>query len=340
MPPPLKTVARVVAALSTTASHAGQRIPHSRPPARKPPKEMSGTLAALKSGTPSASLRPSIAASTTRRPVGGNALQRTQSMPSMSATSSMSASRTAAHGHRDTASSQSLPPLPAVTRPGPQSNSDLQQALTQRNGETNKPSSIGKDEDAQLQAALANSRAEAFLQPATREDEDAQLRKALLHSRADVFMPASPSHDPEEAQLQQALALSRAEVFMPPANAQEEAAQLTQALARSEADAPASASHDAEDAKLQQALAESRADAFMPPSNADEEQAQLRHAIAQSQAETPEHAHEPHPPQHSAPMPVDPFAASQEAQMKIQIAMKQADVLKAFGEAMKEITKG
>jgi len=316
MPPPLKFISRLVAALTTTtASEAGPRVsPHPsriKTPPRKQPNEMSGTLAALKSGTPSTLTRPSIAAPTTRRAVGGSALLRTQSLPSASA----SASRTATPSHRHTPGIHPSPPLPTTPRPVPQSNSDLQQALTQSHGDTLRSPTNAKDDDAQLQEALANSRADAFMEPTSRDDEDAQLRKALLHSRADVFMPTSPSHDPQEAQLQQALALSRADAFMPPANAAEEHAQL------------------------QAALAHSRADAFMAPASPEEEKAQLQHAITQSLAETPEHAHEPDPSQHAAHTPVDPFAASQDAQMRIQVAMKKADVLKAFGEAMKELTK-
>ncbi|WP_347556997.1 hypothetical protein [Robbsia sp. KACC 23696] len=295
MPPPLKIASRLIQILGTTLPGTAQRTARAKPPAAKKTQEVSGTLAALKNSTSARPSRALNAMPTARREVGGSALRRTQSMPTMRSDASASTPH-GARGPQQTAALQQSPQAPHVPRKPLQSNSDLQQALTAIPRADFKPPIDTADEAAQLQTALANSRADSFLEPSTHGEEDAQLRKALLHSRADAFMPAQRSDDPHEAQLQQALALSRAEAFNPPMSAKDEDAQLQQALAHSRADVfmPPSAGHDAEDAALQQALALSRADAFMPPSSLDEEAAQLQQALAHSRADAfmPPSSHE------------------------------------------------
>lgn len=134
MPPPLKTISRVITALSTTASELKPRV--SPQPSRGktlPPrqaKQISGPLAALKHGTSSGLMRPDIAAPTARREVGVSALLRAQSLPSSSAT------RTAQHARSSTSASHPSPSLPAPTHAGPRSNSDLRQALKQHFADT------------------------------------------------------------------------------------------------------------------------------------------------------------------------------------------------------------
>lgn len=225
MPPPSKIALRVIQSIGAAATEVGQRIARSKAPSRKQAKEVSGTLSALKNGTPATPMRTG-AMPTKRRDIGGSSLHRMQSA------SAPGTNPTSAHAPRPARDNHQAPPLPPRTAYAPQSNSDLQHALTQSRRDALKPPG-NAEEDAQLQQALTNSRADAFLPPSSQEEEHAQLQQALAYSRADAFMPAPAGHDAEDAQLQQALALSRADAFMPPTSQEEEHAQLQQALAQS-----------------------------------------------------------------------------------------------------------
>ncbi|MGI4858357.1 MAG: hypothetical protein ACRYHA_15875 [Janthinobacterium lividum] len=316
MPPPSKIALRVIQSIGAAATEVGQRIARSKAPSRKQAKEVSGTLSALKNGTPATPMRTG-AMPTKRRDIGGSSLHRMQSA------SAPGTNPTSAHAPRPARDNHQAPPLPPRTAYAPQSNSDLQHALTQSRRDALKPPG-NAEEDAQLQQALTNSRADAFLPPSSQEEEHAQLQQALAYSRADAFMPAPAGHDAEDAHLQQALALSRADAFMPPTSQEEEHAQL------------------------QQALAHSRADAFMPPTSHEEEHAQLQQALAQSLAGTAPHGDEapvdaPRPDSQPTPGPAHPeemtIAQSTAAQLQMQAAMQNAQARTQASKSMSELTR-
>ncbi len=353
-PPPLKIASTLIKAIDTALTTAatdaaehllGRKIPQSR----RQQSHLSGTLAGLRSNHPPALIRGNAGSQATRRPVGGNALIRAQSMQN---TPRPTLAPTTTSVRQPPSARRQAPPLSGSRTPqASQSNSALQEALRQ----STKQPDTAENEDAQLQMALEQSRADAFLQPTTRGEADAQLRKALRNSLAAPLMPAKPSHDPHEAQLEQAVALSKAEDFTPPANAKEEEAQIARATENSKRHTSGAHSPviDEEDAQLQRALAESNADAFSPSTNPAHEKAHMDHAVALSEAEAleaehaqleeaikqslegaPEHEHEAG----SEKPKIDSHTQLQLDQLLMQAAIKKADARKALGEALKTLT--